>query len=124
MAGGAGSMLGKGGMLTKILAAQRAARSGASTVIASGREPGVLTRLAAGEAVGTALIATPASLGARKQWLADHVRLAGKLQLDAGAVAIIFLNRYGSNPSPFQITDCPTGITPGIDAQSWSKKMP
>jgi len=86
MAGGSGSAIGRGGMLTKILAAKRAARSGASTVIASGREPDVLTRLAAGEAVGTALLAAPASLGARKQWLADHVRLAGRLTLDAGAV--------------------------------------
>jgi len=86
MAGGAGSAIGRGGMLTKILAAKRAARSGASTVIASGREPDVLTRLAAGEAVGTALLAATASLGARKQWLADHVRLAGRLTLDAGAV--------------------------------------
>ncbi len=86
MAGGAGSALGKGGMLTKILAARRAARSGASTVIASGREPQVLTRLAAGEAIGTHLVAPTASLAARKQWLADHVQLAGRLVLDAGAV--------------------------------------
>ncbi len=86
MAGGAGSAQGRGGMLTKVLAAKRAARSGASTIIASGREPNVLTRLGAGEAVGTALIAPAASLAARKQWLADHVQLAGKLRLDAGAV--------------------------------------
>ncbi len=86
MAGGAGSALGRGGMLTKVLAAKRAARSGASTVIACGREANVLTRLAAGEAVGTTLIAPAASLAARKQWLADHVQLAGRLQLDAGAV--------------------------------------
>src|SRR5690606_10614687 len=51
-----------------------------------GREPDVLTRLAAGEAIGTALIAPPVSLAARKQWLADHVQLAGRLVLDAGAV--------------------------------------
>ncbi|MEO8508814.1 MAG: glutamate 5-kinase [Betaproteobacteria bacterium] len=86
MAGGAGGALGRGGMLTKVLAAKRAARSGASTVIACGREPDVLTRLAAGESVGTALIASPVSLAARKQWLADHVQLAGRLTLDAGAV--------------------------------------
>lgn len=86
MAGGAGSSLGKGGMLTKVLAARRAARSGASTIIACGREAGVLTRLAQGESVGTALVAPAASLAARKQWLADHVQLAGKLHLDAGAV--------------------------------------
>jgi glutamate 5-kinase len=86
MAGGAGSALGKGGMLTKVLAAKRAARSGASTIIACGREPDVLTRLARGERVGTALVAPSASLAARKQWLADHVQLAGRLTLDAGAV--------------------------------------
>ena len=86
MAGGAGSALGRGGMLSKVLAAKRAARSGASTVIANGREENVLTRLAAGEDIGTSLIAPDISLGARKQWLADHVRLAGRLRLDAGAV--------------------------------------
>ena len=85
MAGGAGSTLGRGGMLTKILAAKRAARSGASTIIASGREDNVLTRLAAGHPLGTVLVAPAQSLAARKQWLADHVQLAGKLQLDAGA---------------------------------------
>ena len=86
MAGGAGSIIGRGGMLTKVLAAKRAARSGASTVIASGREPDVLTRLAAGEAIGTHLSPERNSLAARKQWLADHVRLAGRLTLDDGAV--------------------------------------
>jgi glutamate 5-kinase len=86
MAGGAGSAFGRGGMLTKVHAAQRAARSGASTVIACGREPDVLTRLAAGEALGTTLRAAPTTLAARKQWLADHVQLAGKLRLDDGAV--------------------------------------
>jgi glutamate 5-kinase len=86
MAGGAGSALGRGGMLTKVLAAKRAARSGAATVIASWREDDVLIRLAAGEAIGTALIAETATLAARKQWLADHVQLAGRLTLDAGAV--------------------------------------
>ncbi len=86
MAGSAGSAIGKGGMLTKVLAAKRAARSGASTVIASGREAHVLTRLAAGEAIGTELVAETQTLAARKQWLADHVQLAGRLSLDAGAV--------------------------------------
>jgi glutamate 5-kinase len=73
-------------MLTKVLAAKRAARSGASTIIASGAEPSVLIRLASGETIGTALVAETVSLGARKQWLADHVRLAGSLRLDDGAV--------------------------------------
>jgi glutamate 5-kinase len=85
MAGGAGSSLGRGGMLTKILAAKRAARSGASTVIAWGREPDVLLRLAAGEAIGTALIAGTAKLAARKQWMADHLQLRGGVVVDDGA---------------------------------------
>ena len=86
MAGGAGSSIGRGGMLTKILAAKRAARSGASTVIASGREPDVLLRLAAGEAIGTALLATTPKLAARKQWMADHLQLRGAVLVDDGAV--------------------------------------
>jgi glutamate 5-kinase len=85
MAGGTGSALAKGGMLTKVLAAKRAARSGAHTVIASGREPDVLVRLASGEAIGTLLRATTMPLAARKAWLADHLTVGGRLVLDAGA---------------------------------------
>ena len=86
MAGGAGSHIGSGGMLTKVIAAKRAARSGAHTVIVSGREPNVLLRLAQGEAVGTTLLAETPTLAARKQWLADHLQVRGKISLDAGAV--------------------------------------
>ena len=85
MAGGAGSAIGRGGMITKVLAAKRAARSGAHTVIASGREKDVLVRLAAGEAIGTLIEAETTQLAARKQWLADHLQLAGRLHVDAGA---------------------------------------
>src|SRR5258705_7353619 len=69
LAGGTGSTIAKGGMLTKVLAAKRAARSGARTVIASGNEPDVLVRLAAGEAIGTPLSAQTTPLAPRKQWL-------------------------------------------------------
>ncbi|MGY8525823.1 glutamate 5-kinase [Paracidovorax citrulli] len=86
MAGGAGSSIGKGGMLTKIVAAKRAAKSGAHTVIASGREPDVLARLCQGEAVGTQLLAPTGRLTARKQWMADHLQLHGTVVIDAGAV--------------------------------------
>jgi glutamate 5-kinase len=86
MAGGAGSPIGRGGMITKILAAKRAARSGAHTVIASGHEPDVLLRLLQGEAIGTLLTAATPTLAARKQWLADHLQVAGKLVLDGGAI--------------------------------------
>ena len=85
MAGGAGYSLGRGGMLTKVLAAERAARSGASTVIAYGREPDVLLRLAGGESIGTALAAAVPKRTARKQWMADHLQLRGRVQVDAGA---------------------------------------
>jgi len=86
MAGGAGSSVGTGGMLTKILAAKRAARSGAHTVICSGHEDRVLLRLAAGESIGSQLIAQQAPLDARRQWLADHLQLRGGVVLDAGAI--------------------------------------
>ena len=86
MAGGAGSHVGSGGMLTKVLAAKRAARSGAHTAIAFGREPEVLLRLLAGESIGTLLTAATAPVAARKQWLADHLKPAGRITLDAGAV--------------------------------------
>jgi glutamate 5-kinase len=86
MAGGAGSSIGRGGMLTKVLAARRAARSGASTVIAWGREEDVLTRLAQGEAIGTQLTAPTGRLTARRQWLVDHLHTAGEVVIDAGAV--------------------------------------
>ncbi|WP_353132513.1 glutamate 5-kinase [Limnohabitans sp.] len=86
MAGGAGSSLGKGGMITKILAAKRAAGSGASTVIAWGREPDALVRLSQGEAIGTLLVAQTQKQQARKQWMADHLQLRGSVTIDDGAV--------------------------------------
>ena len=86
MAGGVGSSIGRGGMITKVLAAKRAAGGGASTVIAWGREPDVLLRLAAGEAIGTALLAATPKLAARKQWMADHLQLRGSVTIDAGAI--------------------------------------
>ena len=85
MAGGAGSSIGRGGMLTKILAAKRAAGSGASTVIAWGREPEALVRLSRGEAIGTLLVAQTAKNQARKQWIADHLQMRGSVTVDAGA---------------------------------------
>lgn len=86
MAGRAASSLSKGGMLTKVLAARRAARGGAHTCIASGREPDVLLRLIQGEPVGTLLHASHSRLAARKQWLANHLQLAGSLVIDTGAI--------------------------------------
>ena len=85
MAGGAGSSIGKGGMLTKIVAARRAAGSGASTVIAWGREPDALLRLARGERIGTLLLAPTQKTQARKQWMMDHLQLRGAVVVDEGA---------------------------------------
>ncbi len=104
VAGGAGTQYGKGGMLTKVLAAKRAAASGAGTVIASGREPDVLLRLARGEVIGTHLTAAALPLAARKQWLADHLQLAGRLTLDAGAVRA--LAREGKSLLPIGVAHC------------------
>ncbi|WP_144631905.1 glutamate 5-kinase [Bordetella genomosp. 13] len=102
MAGGAGTGVGTGGMLTKILAAKRAARSGAHTVIASGRERNVLTRLAAGECIGTELRALLPVWSARKQWLADHLRLRGRVVLDDGAVRALL--HEGKSLLPIGVT--------------------
>jgi glutamate 5-kinase len=103
MAGGAGSSLGRGGMLTKILAAKRAATSGAHTVIAWGREDQVLVRLANGEAIGTQLTASLARLTARKQWMADYLHTVGCVVLDAGAVNVLLSD--GKSLLPVGVTD-------------------
>ena len=89
MAGGAGSAIARGGMLTKVLAAKRASRSGADTLIASGREDNVLCRLADGESIGSELTASVPVLTARKQWLADHLLLKGRVVVDDGAAAAL-----------------------------------
>ena len=89
MAGGAGTNIGRGGMITKILAAKRAARSGASTVIAWGREPDILLRLCAGEALGTELWVQTPKVTARKQWMIDQLQLRGAVIVDAGALVKI-----------------------------------
>jgi glutamate 5-kinase len=102
MAGGAGSSIGKGGMITKILAAKRAAGSGASTVIAWGREPDALVRLTQGEAIGTLLVAQTQKQQARKQWMADHLQLRGSVTIDDGAVSK--LKSDGSSLLPIGMT--------------------
>ena len=89
MAGGAGSSIGRGGLITKILAAKRAAGSGASTVIAWGREPQALVRLTQGEAIGTLLVAQTQKMQARKQWMADHLQLRGSVTVDPGAASMV-----------------------------------
>jgi glutamate 5-kinase len=102
MAGGAGSHIGRGGMITKILAAKRAARSGAHTVIASGHESAVLQRLMQGESIGTLLLAQPQTQAARKQWLADHLQVGGQITLDAGAARA--LQSGGKSLLPIGVT--------------------
>ncbi|MBI4123361.1 MAG: glutamate 5-kinase [Betaproteobacteria bacterium RIFCSPLOWO2_12_FULL_68_19] len=103
MAGGTGSAVARGGMLTKVLAAKRAARSGAHTVIASGREPEVLVRLVQGERIGTLLTARTVPLAARKQWLADHLTVSGQLRLDGGAVKALV--RDGKSLLPIGVVE-------------------
>src|SRR5690606_30302509 len=100
---GAGSAIGTGGMYTKILAAKRAAGSGAHTIIASGREPELLRRLAQGEAIGTTLYARLPGWSARKQWLLDHIRLRGHVVLDAGGVRALV--QEGKSRLPIGVVD-------------------
>jgi glutamate 5-kinase len=102
MAGGAGSSIGKGGMSTKVLAAKRAAKSGAATVIASGREADVLLRLSRGECLGTQLLAHTQPLAARKQWLLDHLQLKGHVVVDDGASRM--LTQKGASLLPVGVT--------------------
>lgn len=88
LAGDSGA-LGRGGMRTKLVAAEKAARSGAATLIVSGREPDALTRSLAGELLGTLLSPAANRTASRKRWLADHMQVRGKLTLDAGAVKVL-----------------------------------
>jgi len=88
MAGGAGTF-GRGGMRTKLLAAAKAQRSGAATVVAWGREVEVLPRLLAGERIGTLLSPSQGRVAARKQWLAGQLQIRGRLTLDDGAVRVL-----------------------------------
>ncbi len=103
MAGGAGSHIGRGGMLTKVLAAKRAARSGAHTVIAWGKLENILIRLAEGDLIGTQLKASSGHLQARKQWIIDHLQTAGKVFLDTGAVQKVL--KEGKSLLPIGITE-------------------
>jgi len=121
MAGGAGSSIVKGGMITKILAAKRAAGSGASTVIAWGREPDALLRLTQGEAIGTLLVAQTQKQQARKQWMADHLQLRGSVTIDDGAVRK--LKGEGSSLLPIGMTGVDGDFSRGeviaiLDSQS------
>lgn len=93
MAGGAGSGISRGGMITKVRAAQRAAKSGAHTMIVSGHTPDALIAASQGTAIGTLLYATESPLAARKQWLADHLQLAGSFILDEGAIKALIAGR-------------------------------
>ena len=95
MAGPSAGSLGMGGMSTKITAAQRAARSGCSTVIASGAENNVLLRLRDAENIGTLLTPSTEPIAARKQWLAGQLRPSGTITLDTGAVKVL-QNKGGS----------------------------
>ena len=94
-AAGSSGQLGRGGMRTKVSAAQLAARSGTHTAIVSGKEQDIILRVVRGEAVGSFIEATEGHLAARKQWLAGHMRCAGELTLDAGAVDVL-VNRNAS----------------------------
>ena len=103
MAGKKGGTLGRGGMYTKIVAAQQAARSGAMTVIANGRVDQVLEKLRMGEEVGSLLYPDLKPQAARKRWLASHKQIRGTLIVDAGAANA--LKTKGRSLLPVGVTD-------------------
>ncbi len=84
-----GGALGRGGMLTKLRAARLAARSGTNTLICAGREQNILPRAFNGDVLGTYLFAEQSQVTARKQWLAGHLQMHGKLYLDPGACKVL-----------------------------------
>jgi len=102
MAGDTGGTLGRGGMLTKLRAATLAARSGTATLLTSGCIPDVLLKIAAGKKIGTLLLPAQAPLAARKQWLASHLKMRGRLYLDEGAVKV--LRHAGKSLLPVGVT--------------------
>lgn len=111
-AGPSGGALGRGGMITKIAAARRAARSGAATVIVSGRHPHALLHLARGERIGTLLLPRQESpLAARKQWIANHLKPSGKIYLDRGAAEM--LREGGSSLLAVGVTKAEGSFTRG-----------
>lgn len=111
MASGGAGVLGTGGMLTKVRAARLAARSGAHTVIASGREGSVILRVANGEDLGTWLQPEHDRLSARKQWLAGHLKSRGTLILDDGAVRA--LRQSGTSLLPVGVKDAEGSFSRG-----------
>ena len=84
---GDGGVLGRGGMATKVRASKLAARSGAVTVIASGRVEDVLLKIRCAQDIGTLILPSRSPEAARKQWLAGHLQVKGTLVVDAGAKA-------------------------------------
>ena len=102
MAGDSKGELGRGGMRTKLSAARIAARAGSATAIAHGRAPDVLTRIAAGESIGTLLTPDGDAMTARKRWIAGQLQARGRLHLDAGAVEV--LRARGKSLLPVGVT--------------------
>ena len=103
-AGSAGSAISRGGMATKVQAARVAAKAGCATIIVSGREDSVLTRLRAGEALGTLLVPEATKLAARKLWIAGQNQARGVLHLDHGAVTA--LKAQGKSLLPVGVERC------------------
>jgi glutamate 5-kinase len=110
-AGPSASILGSGGMSTKITAARRAARSGAQTLIVSGRETDILLRLHEGEQIGTRLLPDKEPLAARKQWIAGQLKAKGELWLDNGAARVI--REKGTSLLPVGVTRVEGGFMRG-----------
>ena len=88
-AGGSGSTVGTGGMVTKLAAAKKAGKSGAATLIVNGRAPQIILRAIGGEETGTLVLASKESLTRRKHWIAFTLRPQGRITVDSGAARVL-----------------------------------
>ncbi len=86
---GPSSSIGRGGMITKLQAAEKAARSGAATVIANGRHDDILLKIKGGAELGSLLLPGRERMAARKQWMASQLKVSGHVVLDDGAVRVL-----------------------------------
>lgn len=109
-AGGVGQW-GRGGMLSKVRASTRAARSGAATLIAPGRRPDILLSVRDGVEVGTLILPAQEPVVARKQWMAGQLQVAGQLRVDEGAARV--LRESGRSLLPVGVTEVHGGFARG-----------
>ena len=102
-AGPSNNNLGRGGMITKITAAKKAAKSNTKTIIANGTKKDILTKILNKEDnIGTIIFNKNSSIKSKKQWIANSLKIKGKIVIDAGAKKVI--SKSGKSLLPIGIT--------------------